>query len=142
VSAEPSPERRLAELLAASERGPRRNAVFVLWLLARLARDLIASPLPSERNQRRRVAAFRARLGTLTLPAPLRRRILAVIQEEDLAAAPRAIPALTALVPAVRETLGAEPAAILERQIATLVPAAGGPATQTPPGTLSATTDR
>lgn len=68
-------EAMVAETLAFSARGPKRNGLYAIWLFLRLCGDL-GPPAPvGERNHRRRVQQFERRISSLTLPAELRRAI-------------------------------------------------------------------
>lgn len=105
----------LLELLARTARGPRRDGVFALWLVVRVAEGLAGATPAAERAERRRVSSLERRLASLTLPPPLRRALaasLALLKEpgQDAPAL-----ALGQLVAPVRETLGADAGAMLER---------------------------
>lgn len=65
----------IAEALAFSARGPKRNGLYAIWLFLRLCGDL-GPPFPvGDRSHRRRVQQFERRISSLTLPAELRRAI-------------------------------------------------------------------
>ena len=105
----------LLELLARTARGPRRDGVFALWLVLRVAEGLAGATPATERAERRRVTNLEKRLASLTLPPPLRRALqstLALLKEPgpDTPAL-----ALRQLVAPVRETLGQEAGAAVER---------------------------
>lgn len=101
-------DRLLADLLARTARGPRRDGVFALWLTVRVALDLgLIPPLP-DRARRRRTTALERRLASLTLPAPLRRALTAAMAHLQAGDAAAAALALTQLVAPVRDTLGPE----------------------------------
>lgn len=111
----PSGTDELLELLARTARGPRRDGVFALWLVVRVAEGLASATPATERAERRRVANLERRLTSLTLPPPLRRALvasLALLKEAD-AGAPGL--ALGQLVAPVRESIGQDAAALLER---------------------------
>ncbi len=119
----------LVEHLARTARGPKRDGVFAVWLVLRVAEGLLgADPLP-ERGHRRRVAALERRLSSLTLPTPLRRALAAAIATLREGGATGAVETLTQLVAPVRETLGpsvAEAVARAARAARRQVAPAGG----------------
>ena len=103
----------LLELLARTARGPRR--VFALWLVLRVAEGLAGATPATERAERRRVTNLEKRLASLTLPPPLRRALqstLALLKEPGPDTPSLA---LRQLVAPVRETLGQEAGAAVER---------------------------
>lgn len=102
-------EDRLLSLLAAAVPGPTREGLFALWLVVRVAEDLLLPEATNETAQRRRVAALRRRLATLTLPPTLRRAITATYPPLETADPEGVAAALLALAATVRETLGPEP---------------------------------
>lgn len=65
----------LLKLLSTSARGPRRDALFALWLTVRVADGVADASAGLERAQRRRVQALEKRLSSLALPGPLRRAL-------------------------------------------------------------------
>ena len=67
----------LLALLAHTARGPRRDGVFALWLVVRVAEGLASATPATERAERRRLANLERRLASLTLPPPLRRALVA-----------------------------------------------------------------
>ncbi len=93
-------EERLVTLIAQSARGPQREGLFALWLVVRAAEALLPPAPVSARNHRRRLQALESRLGSLALPAPLKRALVAARQhlETSQLAAP------------ARDVLGAEAA--------------------------------
>jgi len=100
----------LADLLARTARGSKRDGVFALWLTVRVALDFsLAPPLP-DRARRRRTGALERRLASLTVPAPLRRALTAALAQLQAGDPPAAALALTQLVAPVRDTLGDEAA--------------------------------
>jgi phytoene/squalene synthetase len=104
----------LLELLAHTARGPRRDGVFALWLVVRVADGLGSATAATERAERRRLANLERRLASLTLPPPLRRALvasLALLREPDPGAPGLA---LGQLVAPVRESIGADAAAALD----------------------------
>ncbi len=109
------PDLVLPELVARAARGPQRDGLFALWLVARVAGDLVLEPPIPERPVRRRLDALEHRLSSLTLPAPLRRALpgaLALLRDGDRRAPGTA---LQQLVAPVRESLGAEAAETIAR---------------------------
>ena len=100
----------LLELLPALNRGPRREGVFALWLIVRVALDLLLDPPLAERAVRRRIAALELRLSSLTLPGPLRRALNAALPQLATAAGtPAEVPQiLSQLVAPAREAAGPE----------------------------------
>lgn len=107
------PANSLLELLAASDRGARREGLFAVWLTVRVALDQGLDPGMPERAQRRRLDALERRLARLSLSLPLKRALagtLALLREGEPNAAAIALQQLTA---PVRETLGADAGEIL-----------------------------
>ena len=101
-------EDRFIGLLAAAAPGPRREGLFALWLVVRVAEGALP-PQPAEpKAHRRRVAALRRRLATLTLPAPLRRAITATYARLDEGDPQTVALALHELIVPTRESLGPE----------------------------------
>ncbi len=97
---------RLLEALAHSERGPKRNAVFALWLVVRLCEGMLVPRGVSERSQRRRQENLERRLSSLSLPPPTRRALAGSLRSLR-ADGPAAVPtALQQLVAPVRESVG------------------------------------
>jgi len=108
-------ESELVGLLPATGRGPRREGIYALWLVLRVAQDLLLDPPLAERAVRRRFASLETRLSSLTLPAPLRRALTPTL-EELRAGGRTAVPiALSNLVAPARETAGAEAADAIQR---------------------------
>lgn len=110
----PSPQAALLGLLGASSRGPRREGLFALWLTLRVAEDQAEGTLP-ERALRRRVAALERRLGSLAVPAPLRRGLQAALADLRTGTADAAGLALSRLAAPVRDSLGGEAAEAVQR---------------------------
>ena len=104
----------LLGLLRDSDRGPRREGLFAVWLVVRLAEDLAEGDLP-ERGARRRVAALERRLSSLTLPPPVRRGLLAALGELKGTAPDGAPLAILSLVAPVRDAIGPDAADTLAR---------------------------
>jgi len=104
----------LLRLTAEMVRGPRRDGCFALWLLVRVAEDLLTPPVEADRVRRRRVQALERRCSSLTLPAPLRRALTAALLTLRDGTAETVRLAVTQLVPPARETLGPGAADALE----------------------------
>jgi len=102
-------EERLVTLIAESARGPRREGLFALWLVVRAAELLPPAPV-SAKNHRRRLQALETRLGSLALPAPLKRALAAARQHLETATPNAAALVLSQLTAPARDVLGAEAA--------------------------------
>ncbi len=105
----------LVRLMGEMPRGPRREGVFALWLTLRVAEDLLLLPPQADRAVKRRVAALERRLSSLSLPAPLRRALVASLVELNEPRREKAGQVLQLLVAPARETLGADAAEVLSR---------------------------
>ncbi len=105
----------LVELMGETPRGPRREGVFALWLTLRVAEDLLLTPPQADRAVKRRVAALERRLSSLSLPAPLRRALVAALAELNEPRREKAAQVLQLLVAPAREALGSDAAEILGR---------------------------
>lgn len=103
-------ETRLLELLAQAVRGPRREGLFALWLVCRVAEGLLLDPPVGDRPHRRRVTALEQRLSSLTLPSPLRRALAGVLADLREPRAGTAANALAQLIAPAREAAGPEAA--------------------------------
>ncbi|HSE27516.1 MAG TPA: hypothetical protein VLA95_04755 [Gemmatimonadales bacterium] len=103
-------ENRLLDLLAQAVRGPRREGLFALWLVCRVAEGVLLEPPVGDRAHRRRVTALEQRLSSLTLPTPLRRALAGALAELREPRAGAAAAALAQLVAPAREGAGAEAA--------------------------------
>jgi len=101
-------EERLIGLVAESVRGPKRDGLFALWLVVRLAEGLLPPRPLSGKNHRRRLQALEARLGGLALPGPLKRAFAAACQHLEPATPAAAALVLSQLVAPAREVLGDE----------------------------------
>lgn len=104
----------LLGLLRDSDRGPKREALFALWLVLRVAEDWAEGDLP-DRGHRRRVTALERRLSSLTLPPPVRRGMQAALGELKSPAPDGATLALLSLVAPARDSIGADAADTLTR---------------------------
>ena len=105
----------LVRVMGETPRGPRREGVFALWLLLRVAEDLLLLPPPPERGTRRRVAALEQRLSSLSLPAPLRRALVSALSELKEPRRERVGQVLLLLVAPAREALGTEASDVMAR---------------------------
>ena len=106
-------ERSLCELFTAAARGPKRNGLFALWLLLRVAGDLFPPHAVSERAHKRRSDALVKRLTSLTLPGHLRgplREAARAIADGSRSSVGQTF---ETLLPPVREALGPPTAGVL-----------------------------
>jgi hypothetical protein len=103
-----SAEARLIGLVADAVRGPKRDGLFALWLVVRAAEALLPPCPVSSKNHRRRLQALEARLGSLALPAPLRRALTAARHHLEPATPGAAALVLSQLLAPAREVLGTE----------------------------------
>jgi hypothetical protein len=103
-------EERLITLIAESSRGPQREGLFALWLVVRAAEALLPPAPVSAKNHRRRLQALETRLGSLALPAPLKRALAAARQHLESATPDAAVLVLSQLTAPARDVLGAEAA--------------------------------
>ncbi len=103
-------EARLISLVADAARGPERDGLFALWLVIRAAEVLLPPQTVSGRNHRRRLQALEGRLGSLALPAPLRRALVAARHHLEPGTPSAAALVLNQLVAPARDVLGAEAA--------------------------------
>ena len=101
-------EERLVGLLAQAARGPERDGLFALWLMVRAAEALFPPHPVSVKNHRRRLQALETRLGSLALPAPLRRALVAARHHLEAGTPAAAVLVLAQLVAPAREVLGSE----------------------------------
>lgn len=107
------PEAILVSHLAQAARGPRREGIYALWLTVRVAQDLLLEPPIPERAHRRRIAALGHRLSSLTVPAPLRRALIAAVAHLEDADPEAAALVLGQLVAPTREAASSEAASAL-----------------------------
>lgn len=105
----------LAEALATTIRGPRRNGLFAAWLVLRCCGDVLATNSVSERGHHRRVDALEHRLHGLSLPPPLRRALTGALHQLREHSPHATNIALHQLVAPVRETLGSGPGDAIAR---------------------------
>jgi hypothetical protein len=101
-------EDRLAQVLATSARGPKRNGSYAVWLFVRACDGLLPPNGVRERSHRRRLEALAGRLSSLILPPPLRRALAGGMQELSALNPRAAAVALQQLVAPVREAIGPE----------------------------------
>jgi hypothetical protein len=101
-------EERLIALVADAARGPKRDGLFAVWLVVRVAEGLLPPRPVSTKNHRRRLQALETRLASLALPAPLKRALGAARQHLDAATPAAAAMVLSHLVAPAREVLGPE----------------------------------
>lgn len=107
----------LLRLLAATARGPRRDAAFALWLTARVAEDMMSATDLTERAQRRRVAALEKRVSSLSLSPAFRRALAASLAQMRDPRPEAAQAALTQLIAPAGDTLGAEAMGAVQRLV-------------------------
>jgi hypothetical protein len=110
VSATTPAEERLVTLIAEAARGPQREGLFALWLIVRAAEGLLPPTPVSAKNHRRRLQALETRFGSLALPAPLKRALVAARQHLEAATPGAAALVLSQLTAPARDVLGAEAA--------------------------------
>ena len=103
-------EERLVALIADAVRGPKRNGLFALWLVVRAAEAILPPAPVSAKNHRRRLQALETRLGSLALPAPLKRALAAARHHLEVATAEAAAVVLSQLIAPARDVLGGEAA--------------------------------
>lgn len=103
-------EERLITLVAEAARGPARDGLYALWLTVRVAEGVLPPDPVSARNHRRRVQALSTRLGSLALPPPLRRALLAARHHLEPGTPAAAALALGQLVAPARDVLGEDAA--------------------------------
>ena len=70
-----STELSLARSLSLSARGPRRNALYALWLFVRACSGCSSEGQLSQRTHRRRLTALEKRLTSVSIPPQLRRTL-------------------------------------------------------------------
>ncbi len=93
-----------------AERGPKREGLFALWLVVRVALDMGQAEPPSARAEQQRVALLRQRLAPLAVSRPLARGLTAALSHLAQPGRDAARIALTQLVAPARDALGAEAA--------------------------------
>lgn len=103
-------ETRLLAALADEARGPRRNALFALWLVARTAESVLPPDPVTPRAHRRRVELLQRRLSSVSVPAPIRRALPAALRHVADGTGPAVALALHQLVAPTREVVSTEAA--------------------------------
>lgn len=103
-------EARLVVLIADAARGPKRDGLFALWLVVRSAEAVLPPAPVSAKNHRRRLQALEHRLGSLALPAPLKRALAAARHHLEAATAQAAAVVLSQLIAPARDVLGPDAA--------------------------------
>ena len=103
-------EERLVALIADAARGPKRDGLFALWLVVRTAEGILPPTPVSAKNHRRRLQALEKRLGSLALPAPLKRALAAARHHLEAATPGAAAVVLSQLIAPARDVLGPETA--------------------------------
>ena len=99
-------EREMVIALAGEARGPKRNGLFALWLITRVAEGVLPPDPVSLRSHRRRVDRLQRRLTSVSVPAPLRRAFPATLRHLT-EGTPRAVAlGLRQLVAPTRESIG------------------------------------
>ena len=99
---------RLAELMAKTARGPKREGVYALWLVVRAAEDRLREPPIPAKLLTRQLEALTHRVATLTPPAPIRRGVASALALLAEGGGDSAAAALTQLTAPARDALGAE----------------------------------
>lgn len=97
---------KVAATLTKEARGPRRNGVFALWLVARVAADGVGPHGVSPRAQLRRLDALDRRLSSLSVAPPLRRALIGALRQFQASDEWDAALVLQQLVAPAREALG------------------------------------
>jgi hypothetical protein len=98
---------RLLDAMEAADRGPRQNALFALWLLARHCDAALVPASLSAHAGTARLDGLERRLSSLSLPAPLRRALPGSLRELRNADPHRIPIALQQLAAPVRDAIGA-----------------------------------
>jgi hypothetical protein len=109
----PATEDRLLAELAEAARGPKRNALFALWLVVRHCDGALPPTALGERAGRARLGGLEHRLSSLSLPAPLRRALPACLRELRAGQPARITVALQQLAAPAREGVGTSAAEAL-----------------------------
>lgn len=105
---------RLAELMAKTARGPKREGVYALWLVVRAAEDRLREPPIPAKLLTRQLEALTHRVATLTPPTPIRRGVASALALLTEGGGDAAAAALTQLTAPARDALGAEVADALQ----------------------------
>ena len=99
-------EDRLLDAMVTAVRGPKRNALFALWLFVRQCDGDVPPFTLSPAASRRRLELLERRLSSLSLPPPLRRGLSGALHELHEDGTPDIAFALLQLVAPTREALG------------------------------------
>jgi hypothetical protein len=100
-------ETRLLTALAGEARGPKRNALFALWLVARTAEAVVPPDAVTARSHRRRVELLQRRLSSVSVPGAIRRALPAALRQVAEGTPRASALALHQLVAPTREAVGA-----------------------------------
>lgn len=117
---------RLTELQRRLERGPKREGVFAVWLVVRVALDLGRTDSTLDKNARRRLALLAQRLAPLAVPRSLARGLTAALGQLEETPPNGARVALVQLVAPVRDALGADAADAVAQAVQLLPPRHAG----------------
>lgn len=96
----------LVSQLLYADRGPQRNGIFALWLVVNTCASILGDHHVQEKNHRKRIAALRKRMGSLSLPPLLRKAITSALHDLNHDSAAAATMALNQLAAPVRDSLG------------------------------------
>jgi hypothetical protein len=107
--------RLLLEQMSEARRGPKRDALFALWVTVQVTEDLLLEPPQPERAFRRRVGLLKRRLTSLTVPAPVRRALTSTTASLERATRTDASTILALLAAPAGDALGPEVADALAR---------------------------
>jgi len=107
----------LLELMRRLQRGPRREGVFALWMLCRVAWDIAVREQADPRTDRKRVALLEKRLAPLAVPRPLARGLETSLLHLAEGSAEGARLALAQLAAPSRDAIGPEAAEPIERMV-------------------------
>lgn len=105
----------LLELLPKTGRGPKREGIFALWLVVRVAQDLVGPQPAADRSHRRRLAALEQRLSSLTVPPPLRRALAGALGQLRDPSPAAAAQVLAQLAAPARDAAGPDAGNAVER---------------------------
>ncbi|MDH4045479.1 MAG: hypothetical protein OEW06_13575 [Gemmatimonadota bacterium] len=106
-------ETQLLTALAAEARGPKRNGLFALWLVARTAEAILPPDAVELRSHRRRVELLQRRLSSVSVPTALRRALPAAFRHIADGTPRAAALALHQLVAPTREAVSPHAADVL-----------------------------
>lgn len=97
---------RLVDAMTDAERGPKRNGLFALWLIARQCDGTLPPDAIAPTHARHRLDRLERRLSSLSLPAPLRRSLPGALRALREGRASGSAIALQQLVAPTRDALG------------------------------------